>query len=250
MAQSAPRRRGRHGRRRGAGPAPWSACRTRRSRSASAARRWNTFWATVCDSRKRAGASTVVRASTIERTASRPSRSRQPAARQCARPYSAASTSSTSAYGPTRNHAGRAERRADQQRPQVVAAGGAGGRALQPARVVGQLGQELVQQRLDVAHAHEREQRARRGGLVGVARDLHGQRRQPERAPEDALDDPHRAHPRDRHRGLAALDQPAPDPQPVAVADQREAAEGHERARGREQPGEHEQRRRRRAPRP
>ena len=46
----------------------------------------------------------------------------------------------------------------------------------------------------------------------------------------------------DRHRRLAALDQPAADPQPVAVAGDGEAAEGDDRADGREQPGEHEQR--------
>ena len=37
-------------------------------------------------------------------------------------------------------------------------------------------------------------------GLVGVAGDLDGQRGQAERAPEDALDDPHRPHPPDRAR--------------------------------------------------
>ena len=119
--------------------------------------------------------------------------------------------------------------------PAAAATGSSAGRrgpagGSRPRGVVGQLGQELVQERLDVAHAHEREERARGGGLVGVARDLDGQRREPERPPEDALDDADRAHARDRHRRLAALDQPAPDPQPVAVADEREAAEGHERA--------------------
>ena len=107
-----------------------------------------------------------MRASTIERTANRPSRRRQPAARQWARPYRAAASRSTTAYGPTRNHAATVEGGADQQRPQVVAPRGAVRRAFEPARVVGQLGQELVEEGLDVADAHEREQRARRGGLV------------------------------------------------------------------------------------
>ena len=74
--------------------APSSRCRIRAVvpfpnatvKSASRARRWNTFWDTVCDSRNRAGASTVVRAITSERTASRPSRNRQPAERHRANP--------------------------------------------------------------------------------------------------------------------------------------------------------------------
>ena len=48
---------------------------------ASRARRWNGFCSIACHSRRTAGASTVVRASPSRRTASRPSRSRQPAVR-------------------------------------------------------------------------------------------------------------------------------------------------------------------------
>ena len=141
-----------------------------------------------------------------------------------------------------KNQAATVDGRAGEHRQQQVAARGTAGWGRQAARVVGQFGQELVEEGLDVADAHEREERAGGGGLLGVAGDLDGQRGEPERAAEDALDDADRPHAGDRDRRLAALEQPAADPQPIAVAGDGEAAEGDERAERGEQPREHEQR--------
>ena len=217
---------------RGGGCGRWSACR-RRPRGRRGRRGAGRRSARACGTRgSAAGARTVVRARRIERTASRPSARRQAAARQRAWPYATPRTSASSANGPTANQRADGDERARQHRRAAgsgarrAAAGGS-----RPRGSSASSGRNSSRNALDVAHAHEREQRARRRGLVGVARDLDRQRRQPERAPEDALDHPHGAHPPDRHRRLAARDEPAADPQPVAVAGHGEAAEGDDRAR-------------------
>ena len=114
-------------------------------------------------------------------------------------------------------------------------------RRLEPARVVGQLRQQLGQERLDLGAPQEREERARGGGLLGVAGDLDPQRREPERPPQHALDHAHGVHAPHRQRHLGALQQPAPDPQPLAVARDREARERHQRPRHRDRPRRQDQ---------
>ena len=88
----------------------------------------------------------------------------------------------------------------------------------------------------------DREQRAGRGALLGVARDLEPQRREPERAAQRALDDAHRVDAPHRHDRVGALQQPAADAQAVAVARDRETGERDDRADRRERPRDDQQR--------
>ena len=177
-------------------------------RSASRARRWNTFCATVCDSRNRAGANTVVRANSSERTASRPSRSRHPAARQRAHPYAARQQREQRVRPDQEPHAD-ADRDADERRHEHVAPRGprpAGARAASTSSASS--GRNSSRNAAHLAHPDQREQRPCRGGLLGVAGDLDRQRGEPERAPQHALDHAHGADAADRHRRLAARDSP------------------------------------------
>ena len=189
------------------------------------------------------GASTVVTAS--RRRAARPSRSRQPAARQDRPAVRRARHAASKREGPA---PGDPDAAAPSTRPASAGTADSGGARRgragqrQAARVVGQLRQQLVQQGAHVAQPHEREQGAGGGRFVGVARDLHVQGGEAERRAEQALDDPDGADPVDGHRGLGALHEPAADAQPLAVAPDGEARERDERAERGQRPGDQQQR--------
>jgi hypothetical protein len=87
----------------------------------------------------------------------------------------------------------------------------------------------------------QREQRLRRRGLLRIPGHLDPERDEPERLAQQALDDPHRLHPRDGHGRLAVRQQAATDADAVVgVARDGEARERDDGAGGGEEPGERE----------
>ena len=192
-----------------------------------------------------------MRASTRERIARRPSRRRQPAALKVHQPLSASSGAASSghgvALGASRQAAPPAISPSSGGR-QHVAARRARRRRGEAVGLVGQLGQQLGEEGGDLAARQQREQRARGRALLGVARDLEPQRREPEGTAQRALDDAHGMDAPHGHDRVGALQQPAADAQAVAVARDREAGERHDRADRRERPRRRPAARRPRAP--
>ena len=153
------------------------------SRSARSARRWRTFWASVCDSPSAARASTVVRANPSRRTARWPASRRQPAARNPSTPHASAGSTASNPHGPISGHAAAPTTSPATDGGSAYRRSARRGNGVQPVQVVGQLGQQGVEERAHLGAPQEREERLGGGLLLGVADHLHAQRGQPERTP-------------------------------------------------------------------